>query len=146
LYLNEEDFMQFVKIATAAALAMGVTTFAVAQERVSPNDQLNRPAPSAQPGDHNNLPSSSSPSATSPRSMDMNSGASGGDSRASGGSAQSAQITEKNVTPMLQAQGYTDVKGVKQSGNTITANAKRDGQSVKLKIDAKTGKVNESKS
>jgi len=140
--------MQFVKIATAAALAMGVTTFAVAQERVSPNDQLNRPAPSAQPGtnNHDNLPSSSSPSTTSPRSMDMNSGASGGDTRASTGAGQSAQITEKNVTPLLQAQGYTDVKGVKQSGNTITANAKRDGQNVKLKIDAKTGKVNESKS
>jgi hypothetical protein len=121
--------MQFVKIATAAALAMGVTTFAVAQERVSPS-----PAPSAQPG-------------MGPGSSDMNSGATGGaDARTGAGGAQAPQITEQNITPLLQANGYTDVKGVKRSGDTITADAKRDGQNVKLRIDAKTGKVNESRS
>lgn len=125
--------MQFVKIATAAALAMGVTTFAAAQERMPPSAVPS--APSAQPG-------------MGPGSSHMdsgNSGASGGDSRATAGSAQGAQINEKNVAPLLQAQGYTDVKGVKRSGDTITADAKRDGKSVKLNIDAKTGSVKESR-
>jgi hypothetical protein len=123
--------MQFMRIATAAALAMGVTTFAAAQERMSPSDQPSRSAPSAQPG--------------VPGSPDMNSGATGGDSRGGPGASQAPQITEKNVGPMLQAVGYTDVKSIKQSGDTITADAKRDGKNVKLKIDAKTGKVNESR-
>jgi hypothetical protein len=122
--------MQFAKIATAVALAMGITTFAVAQERMPPSAAPS--APSAQPG-------------MGPGSSDMNSGATGGDTRAGTGSTQGAQINEKNITPLLQAHGYTDVKGVKQSGDMITADAKRDGKSVKLNIDTKTGMVKESR-
>jgi hypothetical protein len=135
--------MQFAKIATAAALAMGVTTFAVAQERVSPNDQLNRSAPAASPGtDHNQIPGNTSPPSTN---MNSSSGATGSDTRASTG-AMSGPISEKNVAPMLQQQGYTDVKGIKRSGDLITADAKKDGKSVKLRVDAKTGKVSEGRS
>ncbi|MGE5538774.1 MAG: PepSY domain-containing protein [Gemmatimonas sp.] len=133
--------MHFAKIATAAVLAMGVSTFAVAQERASPSEPLNRSAPAANVGsDHDAAPQN--PSASGVNRAGTR-GATGGEEASR--TAQRSQITEKNVDSVLKAHGYSDVKGVKRSGDSITANAKKDGKAVKVKVDTQTGQIDETR-
>jgi hypothetical protein len=106
--------MKFVKLATAAALTLGVATAAIAQQTT----------PSAPQGQMND------------RSTQQPSGAAGTGMNERSGATQSGPMTESSVKSMLQAQGYTDVKDVDKRGNAFTADAKKGGKSVKLNIDA----------
>jgi len=57
-------------------------------------------------------------------------------------SGSSHQITsEDQVKSELKAKGYTDISNVKHNGNSYTANAKQDGKSVKVEVDASNGTV-----
>ncbi|HLT77763.1 MAG TPA: hypothetical protein VKZ87_10275 [Ferrovibrio sp.] len=57
---------------------------------------------------------------------------------ASPGSSQS-QVPESEVRRALEAHGFTDVKNVRQSGDIITADAKKDGKQQKVEIDTIRG-------
>ena len=56
-------------------------------------------------------------------------------------SSSHAMTSESDVKKQLQAQGYSDVSNVKQEGDHYTANAKQDGKSVKVRVDASSGMV-----
>ena len=49
---------------------------------------------------------------------------------------QSAMKSEQDVTKKLQADGYSDITGVKQDKNGYTASAMKNGKRVKVEIDA----------
>lgn len=127
--------MRFVNLATAVALAMGLATVAVAQDRA--------PAERTQPQQQMQSPSNGS-GALQDRSGPSGAAGTGSDIR-SGAGAQSGPMTEDSVKAMLQAQGYTDVKDVDKKGNQFTADAKKNGKSVKLNVDAQSGKISERK-
>ena len=81
-----------------------------------------------------------SPSTGTTSSMGKGSGSTGMSS--SGATSSSHRMTsESDVKKQLQAQGYSDVSGVKQEGDHYTANAKQDGKSVKVRVDASSGMV-----
>jgi cell envelope opacity-associated protein A len=44
--------------------------------------------------------------------------------------------SEQDVTKKLQADGYSDITGVKQDKNGYTASAMKNGKRVKIEIDA----------
>jgi len=82
--------------------------------------------------------------ATSPSSSSsMGSGTSGSSAGSTSAmSGSSHQITsDDQVKSELQAKGYTDISNIKHSGNKYTANAKQDGKSVKVQVDASSGTV-----
>lgn len=63
-------------------------------------------------------------------------------STSSGSAAGTASaMTEAQVQDRLEAQGYTQVSGLKKSGDKFEAKAMKDGKSVNLEIDAKTGMI-----
>lgn len=51
------------------------------------------------------------------------------------------KLTEDQVKNMLKKHGYSDVSDVKSQGNDFTADAKQNGQKMKLKVDAQSGVV-----
>lgn len=125
--------MHFVKLATAAAMTMGLATVAIAADQNPPQksspsiqSQTDHPATRA-------MPESSGPSGAAGTGADMRSGATSGPMNADG------------VKAMLQAQGYTDVKSVDKKGNLFTADAKKDGKSVKVNVDANTGRISDAR-
>lgn len=97
--------------------------------------------------------------ATSPSSSSMGSGSTGGthsgttssmNSGATGGTAGSSTAMSGSTHPIssedqlkseLKAKGYSDISNVKHEGNKYTANAKQDGKSVKVQVDASNGTV-----
>jgi hypothetical protein len=126
--------MQFVKLATAAVLSLGfatATTAAVANEQHQ-GQSTQYQAPSG----------SSSSGAMQDRSGP--SGAAGTGMHERSGATQSGPLTESSVKTMLQSQGYTDVEDVDKKGNKFTADAKKNGKSVKLNID-QSGKITEAR-
>jgi hypothetical protein len=55
--------------------------------------------------------------------------------------SQSMRMTEAQVTAKLQAAGYTKVRGVEHEGDHFDADAMKDGRSVHVHVDAKTGAI-----
>ena len=128
--------MQFVKLATAAALSMGLATVAMAAD--------SRPADHPTRSQQYQAPSGSSSSG----SMHENSGGSGAAGtgmNSPSGATQSGPMTEDSVKSLLEAQGYTNVQDVDKKGNMFTADAKKNGKSVKLNVDAKSGKITQAR-
>jgi Peptidase propeptide and YPEB domain len=50
-------------------------------------------------------------------------------------------LSESDVHSKLQADGYSNVSGLKREGNKYSAKAMKDGREVSLSIDARNGKV-----
>jgi hypothetical protein len=126
--------MHFVKLATAAAMTMGLATVAIAADKT--------PEHSTQSQQYQ-APSGSS-SSGSMHERSGASGAAGTGMNEHSGATQSGPMTEDSVKSLLQAQGYTDVKDVDKKGSKFTADAKKNGKSVKLNID-QSGKVTEAR-
>jgi hypothetical protein len=93
---------------------------------------------------HYQAPSGSS-SSGSMHERSGTSGAAGTGMNSSTGATQSGPMTEDSVKSLLEAQGYTNVKDVDKKGNKFTADAKKNGKSVKLNVDAKSGKITEAR-
>lgn len=125
--------MHFVKLATAAAMTMGLATVAIAQDRA--------PAERTQPQQYQS-PSGNGSGTMHDRSGPSGAAGTGADIRS--GATQSGPMTEDSVKAMIQAQGYTDVKDVDKKGNLFTADAKKNGKSVKLNVD-QSGKITEAR-
>lgn len=69
---------------------------------------------------------------------------SGKSGSAAGVSSQGA--VEREIKTQLEAMGYTEVGAVKETGAGVyETKAKRDGQVVSLRIDAKSGEIRERK-
>lgn len=66
-----------------------------------------------------------------------------GTGMSSGGATSSGHrmASESDVRKQLQAEGYSDISNVKHDGDHYTANAKQDGKSVKVRVDATSGMV-----
>jgi hypothetical protein len=125
--------MQYAKLATAAILSMGFATVAVAADKhpeQSTQSQYQSPSGSGSSG--------------SMQDRSGASGAAGTGMNERSGATQSGPLTESSVKTMLQAQGYTDVKDVDKKGGMFTADAKKNGKSVKLNVD-QTGKITEAR-
>lgn len=126
--------MHFVKLATAAAMTMGLATVAIAADKApaekSTQSQYQSPSGSGSSG---SIHDRSAPSGSAGTGMNERSGA-----------TQSGPMTESSVKTMLEAQGYTDVKDVDKKGNMFTADAKKNGKSVKLNVD-QSGKITEAR-
>ena len=65
---------------------------------------------------------------------------------ASSGTAATPGAPALGVTPnqammAIQAQGFTDVRGLQRVGNTYTATASQNGQTKQVRIDANTGSM-----
>jgi hypothetical protein len=71
---------------------------------------------------------------------------SGQSGASSGSSMQRSGTVEDEIKTQLLAMGYTDVGQVKESqAGVYETKAKRNGQLVMLRIDAKSGEIRESK-
>ncbi len=57
--------------------------------------------------------------------------------------AQMQKLTESEVHQGLKAEGYTDIKTLKNTGNEMQLEAKKAGKSVMLVVDARTGRYKE---
>ena len=51
------------------------------------------------------------------------------------------RLNTDQAEKLLKDRGYSDVSDVERDGNTITANAEQNGNTVKLRIDAESGMV-----
>jgi hypothetical protein len=49
--------------------------------------------------------------------------------------------SEGQLKQDLQAKGYSDISNIRHEGSYYTANAKQNGQSVRLRVDANSGMV-----
>jgi hypothetical protein len=60
--------------------------------------------------------------------------------------AQMRNLTETEIHQGLKAEGYTDIKTLKTSGDEYQLEAKKAGKTVMLVVDARTGRYKESSS
>lgn len=60
--------------------------------------------------------------------------------------AQMQKLTESEIHQGLKAEGYTDIKTLKNSGDEVQLEAKKGGKTVMLVVDARTGRYKESAS
>src|SRR5690348_8628022 len=102
-----EHMMHFVKLATAAAMTMGLATVAMAADKT--------PADHSTQSQQYQAPSGSS-SSGSMHERSGASGAAGTGMNSSTGATQSGPMTEDSVKSLLEAQGYTNVKDVDKKG------------------------------
>lgn len=56
-------------------------------------------------------------------------------------SQSSMGMTDAQVTAKLQAAGYSNVKNVKQEGDHFDADATKNGKSVHVHVNARTGAI-----
>jgi hypothetical protein len=54
-------------------------------------------------------------------------------------------IDENSVQSFLQSKGYADVRDLKRQGDTFTATAYKDNQVVRVNVDARSGKITDTK-
>jgi hypothetical protein len=59
---------------------------------------------------------------------------------------QQRNLTETEILQGLKAEGYTDIKTLKASGDEYQLQAKKDGKPVVLMVDARTGRYKEANS
>ena len=57
--------------------------------------------------------------------------------------AQMQKLTESEVHQGLKAEGYTDIKTLKNTGDEMQLEAKKSGKPVTLVVDARTGRYKE---
>lgn len=57
--------------------------------------------------------------------------------------ANSAAMTNDEVKQKIEAAGYTDVSHIRKEKDHFDARAKKDGKTVRLDVDPKTGDVSE---
>lgn len=57
------------------------------------------------------------------------------------GTEEIDEATQASIKYSLESQGYTDVGNLVREGDTIKADAMKDGQSVQVTVDAATGSV-----
>ncbi len=60
--------------------------------------------------------------------------------------AQAQKLTESEIHQGLKAEGYTDIKTLKNSGDEVQLEAKKAGKPVMLVVDARTGRYKETSS
>ena len=60
--------------------------------------------------------------------------------------AQMQKLTGSEIHQGLKAEGYTDIKTLKDSGDEVQLEAKKGGKTVVLMVDARTGRYKESNS
>lgn len=60
--------------------------------------------------------------------------------------AQMQKLTETEIHQGLKAEGYTDIKTLKTTGDEVQLEAKKAGKTVMLVVDARTGRYKESSS
>ena len=60
--------------------------------------------------------------------------------------AQMQRLTESEIHQGLKAEGYTDIKTLKNTGDEMQLEAKKGGKTVMLVVDAHTGRYKESAS
>jgi hypothetical protein len=60
--------------------------------------------------------------------------------------AQMQKLTETEVHQGLKAEGYTDIKTLKNTGDEMQLEAKKGGKTVMLVVDARTGRYKEASS
>lgn len=60
--------------------------------------------------------------------------------------AQMQKLTETEIHQGLKAEGYTDIKTLKTTGDEVQLEAKKGGKTVMLVVDARTGRYKESSS
>ncbi|MHB1218204.1 MAG: PepSY domain-containing protein [Alphaproteobacteria bacterium] len=60
--------------------------------------------------------------------------------------AQMQKLTETEIHQGLKAEGYTDIKTLKSTGDEVQLEAKKGGKTVMLVVDARTGRYKESAS
>jgi hypothetical protein len=118
---------------SAAALIYGTVAFAQSST-VGPAPGV--PAPEAQPGGQQQGGNKSE------RETRDELGA----QRATGdqlGPPSGVTPSEDQVRRMLEKQGYSDIRGLQQTGDSFTGQAMKDGRSVQFRIDPHEGKVEE---
>lgn len=57
--------------------------------------------------------------------------------------AQMQKLTESEIHQGLKAEGYTDIKTLKNTGDEMQLEAKKGGKTVMLVVDARTGRYKE---
>ena len=60
--------------------------------------------------------------------------------------AQMQKLTETEIHQGLKAEGYTNIKTLKSTGDEVQLEAKKGGKTVMLVVDARTGRYKESSS
>ncbi len=50
-------------------------------------------------------------------------------------------LSENDIRTKLQAEGYSNISGLKREGNMYSAKGMKDGRAVDLTIDARNGKI-----
>ena len=80
---------------------------------------------------------STSPSTSSSGGLSSHSNATSGSAAPTGHRITS----EADVKQQLQAEGYSDITNVKREGDHYSANAKQNGETVNLRVDASSGMV-----
>ena len=89
-------------------------------------------------------PSTQSPSAAPPSTSGtgtMNAPANRTGTTTQSGTATNKAMSEAEVRKELEKQGYTRVSDVKKKGDHYEAKGVKDGKTVSLDVDAKSGKV-----
>lgn len=129
--------------ALAAALMLSGASVAYAGGAAKQSsDQTYSPARSDSAGTSSGATSGMSAGESSKSTTGATSGTTSG--AAAGSSA--GQMTEASVKDKLEAQGYSQVSGVKKVGDKYEAKAMKNGKSVQLEIDAATGMVKDKSS
>jgi len=111
-------------IITAATLGLSAAAFA---QTSTPSNPSAAPAPGGA-GSGMNTPTDRT-------------GPSGRPSTTQSGTATNKTMSEAEVRQELEKQGYTRVSDVKKKGNHYEAKGVKDGKTVSLNVDAKSGKV-----
>jgi hypothetical protein len=126
--------------ATAASLLLAISGTALAQG-------VGGTAPEAAPGGTSTAPKSDSGGAPTglPAQGDEGMSPRSGAGSASGPSAivlpNVDKMTPAQIEARLQSNGFDNVRNLKRQGDAYNATATKDGQPVKLQIDASSGRV-----
>ena len=97
--------------------------------------RTNEPSSSATSSNDKN--SSTGTSGTSTSSSDSTQSASG--SAAANNSQSGTKLSESQVRNQLRESGYSNIRDLRQSGDNFQATADKNGRSMRVTIDAKTG-------
>jgi hypothetical protein len=112
--------------AILAAATLGLSAAAFAQTGTTQNPSA---APSTGAGGSVNTPADRTGSAGRPSTTTQS------------GTASSKPMSATEVRHELEKQGYSNVSDVKRKGDHYEAKGMKDGKTVSLNIDAKSGKV-----
>lgn len=117
--------------AILAAATLGLSAAAYAQTSTAPTQPpaAAPAAPSSGSGSSVNTPADRTGTAGRPSTTTQS------------GTATNKQMSEAEVRQELEKQGYTRISDVKKKGDHFEAKGMKDGKTVSLNVDAKSGKV-----